>query len=267
MMALGMTALAMIPLAPLLADIADWIKVAPFIVVFVLWVIKRVMGAEAQGPKPNVRRPEVARPAKPVAAPVERKRIDDEVGDFLRRAAQQRAAGQGAAGQQGQQQGQQQRQQADKRRPVQPAAPPPAAPQPAARRSLVDRPVPARPAAAQAVEIEAVDIEVLDDVYAGRSVAAHVQQHGGGRSVAQRGPHGEEVEHAVQVMKAHLQETFDHEVGHLGSRSAPDASTAAPPADEALPTANQLRTMLTSPQGVGQAILLGEILRRPEERW
>lgn len=243
----------MIPLAPLLADAGEWIRVAFILVPFVIYVLNRVLGGEGKAPKPDARRPVPARPVKPVAAPVERKRIDDEVGDFLRRAAQQRAAAQG--------------QQAEKSRPAPPGAQP-AAPTPARRPLLVDRPAPSRPVDTRTVEVEAVEVEAVDDVHAGRSVAAHVQQHLGGRSVVQRGPQGEEVEHAVQVLQSHLQETFDHEIGHLATRSVPDAPPdVARKIDLTLPTADQLRTMLNSPQGIGQAILLSEILRRPEERW
>lgn len=264
MMLLGMMSLSTIPLAPVLADVGDWAKVIVFIVIAVIWVIKRVMGIEAPGQKPNVRRPEAPRPVKPVAAPVERKRIDDEVGEFLRRAAQQRA-GQQRAGQ-----GQPKEQQADKRHVAQPVAQAatPIAPAQPARRPLVERPVHARTADTRTVDVEAVEVEVLEDVYVGRSVADHVQQHLGARPVVQRGPQGEVVESSVQNMQAHLQQTFDHEVGHLAQRSSAEGTSVATLAPDAtLPTANQLRTILGSPQGVGQAILLSEILRRPEERW
>ncbi len=155
----------MIPLAPLWADAGEWVKIAFVLVPVVVYALNRLLSGEGQQQKPPLRRPEQApRPApKPVAAPAERKRIDDEVGDFLRRAAQQRAAAQG--------------QPAQRSQPAAAAAPKPA------RRPLVERPVATRP-----VEVEAVEVEVLDDVQAGRSVAAHVQQHLGRRTVAQRGP-------------------------------------------------------------------------------
>jgi len=264
MISIGMMTLGTIPLAPLFADVGDWAKVIIFIVIAVFWVIKRVMGIDGQGQKPNVRRPEAPRPVKPVAAPAERKRIDDEVGEFLRRAAQQRAGQQGAG------QGQQKEQQGDKRRSAQPIAQAavPTAPAQPARRPLVERPVHARTADTRTVEVEAVEVEVLEDAYVGRSVVDHVQQHLGARTVAQRGPPSEVVENAVQNMQAHLQQTFDHEVGHLAQRSSAEGTSVATLAPDAtLPTANQLRTILGSPQGVGQAILLSEILRRPEERW
>jgi hypothetical protein len=66
---------------------------------------------------------------------------------------------------------------------------------------------------------------------------------------------------------AQLKAKFDHTVGTLtGSGVAAAEQAAAVAADESRPAA-QLAGLLASPDGMRQAIVLNEILRRPSERW
>jgi hypothetical protein len=63
-----------------------------------------------------------------------------------------------------------------------------------------------------------------------------------------------------------LHQKFDHELGSLANRGE-DSRPVSAASIAALSPAAQIAGMLSSPDGVRQAIVLNEILRRPEERW
>jgi hypothetical protein len=164
----------------------------------------------------------------------------DEVEEFLRRAAARR--------QQGAAQGRQR------------AAQPPAkfVPPPAPTRSLPEL-VP--------IEAEVVDAELADTNRVGDLVTRDMR---GVEEIAQQTSRlGAEVDQADDKLAAHLQQVFDHRVGQLKDRASqsvpqPAAGPAAAPRGV---TPVDLAQMLYSPQHVRNAILVAEILRRPEERW
>ena len=75
-----------------------------------------------------------------------------------------------------------------------------------------------------------------------------------------------------QQMEAHLQKAFSHKVGTLAGASpqdsaAPVTDTPSQVTDEGSSIAAGLAAMLATPQGMRQAVVLGEILVRPEHRW
>jgi hypothetical protein len=77
---------------------------------------------------------------------------------------------------------------------------------------------------------------------------------------------GESVIAADRQFDTQLQQKFDHEVGSLRTHhlaGVQDRQTA----DKADTPASQIAAMLASPDGVRQAIVINEILRRPDERW
>ncbi len=80
---------------------------------------------------------------------------------------------------------------------------------------------------------------------------------------------GAEVGLADEHLDEHLHRTFDHQVGTLKSRggeSATDkAATVAVTASSDV--VRSVLQMLASRDGIRSAMILGEILRRPEERW
>lgn len=77
---------------------------------------------------------------------------------------------------------------------------------------------------------------------------------------------GERVKHADEQFDVQLQQKFDHELGTLAEGRA--ATAYDRPAASASDTpAARIAAMLATPEGAQQAILLNEILRRPEERW
>jgi hypothetical protein len=68
-----------------------------------------------------------------------------------------------------------------------------------------------------------------------------------------------------QLFDVQLKSKFDHAVGTLagtGSAAAGEAIAVGPDTPAA-----QLAAMLRDPQGIRQAVLVNEILRRPSERW
>jgi len=71
--------------------------------------------------------------------------------------------------------------------------------------------------------------------------------------------------HLCQLFDVQLKSKFDHAVGTLagtGSAAAGEAIAVGPDTPAA-----QLAAMLRDPQGIRQAVLVNEILRRPSERW
>jgi len=86
---------------------------------------------------------------------------------------------------------------------------------------------------------------------------------------------GAEVAQADEKVEARLNQVFDHQVGQLSGRLAQgremsDVSDAFAEAEpDRLPEAAAagFAAMLTDAESIQQAIIINEILRRPDERW
>ena len=85
---------------------------------------------------------------------------------------------------------------------------------------------------------------------------------------------GERLDQADERLESRLHDVFDHGLGQLSSGTAAQPQIAAgtdaavwEQRREESPLFGQLMQMLSSPQQVQTAIVLSEILRRPEERW
>jgi hypothetical protein len=164
----------------------------------------------------------------------------DEVEEFLRRAAARRA------------------QAAAKGRPAAPQSQQPFAPPPPPRRP---------PPELIPIEAEVVDAELADtnrvsslvdrDLAGTQEIAEHTRRLGA------------EVDLADDKLEAHLQQVFDHRVGQLKTRAGDSVpqTLAGPSAGAPGLSSSDLARLLMSPQQIRNAIVLGEILRRPEERW
>lgn len=181
---------------------------------------------QAKPPQPGAPKP----PRQP------QKRLEDEIGEFLRRAAEGRRG---------------------------PSAPPPKrSPQRTAQ-------APFRPLAPpKPVEAEVVPEPVGDEI--GRHVKKYIDTGDFQRRSAEL---GERVASADQAMGQHLQGVFAHDVGQLsrppgeaGGLSS-SAVSAAAASDAVSPLAGSVLRALSQPENVRQAIIINEILRRPEERW
>lgn len=174
--------------------------------------------------------------------------MKDEVEEFLRRVAQLRAQAEAQA------RGQQQR----------PAFQPPPPPQ---RMVPPPRLVPTQD---EVVYLEPADAEVVDAELAelGDSVGRHVAQHlRGDREIAEQTRHlGEEVDLADEKLESHLHQVFDHRLGNLKKSASETAAVSH--AHLALDVnMGEIRNLLASSASVRNAIIMTEILRRPEERW
>jgi hypothetical protein len=96
----------------------------------------------------------------------------------------------------------------------------------------------------------------------GDDVAEHVDQHLDSRRVTSRADHfGEDVALADDHLDTHQRQLFGQ--GPQGGLAA----TAAPPVTSSQPThciVQDVAALLSSPQNLRAAFVLGEILRRPE---
>jgi hypothetical protein len=181
--------------------------------------------------------------------------MNNEVEEFLRRAAQRRAQVEA-----------QLRAQAEARARGQ-AQPPPQRAEPPRRR------MPASPPQAP-LQAEVVDLEP-ELAVAGSRLAAEVAEHmRHTQEIAARVEQlGDRVEVADEEMQAHLQQVFDHSLGRLrkttdGPPVTAAATPAEPPAVSREPSpAAAIAQMLRTPQNVRNVIVLSEILNRPLDRW
>ncbi len=219
----------MIGFAPLFAK-KDWTDLIPIVVVIIFFVIS----ALGQWIAKAARQQKLAgRAQRPVAGPrpAPGGNVDDEIADFLRRATQRRG-GEAAA-------------------PPQPAGPPAMA--------------------------EIVEPEVIGQQPVGGRVGRHVGQYlDAGEFERRAGRLGDEVAHADDQIEQRLHQVFDHEVSRLAG--VPGESAEAPLVAEALhpedrvgqfpsTAAAGLPVLLSNAQNIRQAIIVNEILQRPEHRW
>jgi len=239
----------MSPLPPLLAQgWQDLIWLIVVILFIVVPAIAQMLAKMGQQQRPGGGRPPGRPPAggPPVAGRPAAGGLEDEIGEFLRRAAQRR-------------EGQ--------------AAPPPPPDQPAVgARHPVGPPVMAQPARPQLVQAEVVRPQAI-----GEGIKQHIGEYlDPGEFQRRAAGLGEEVAQADEQIEQRLHARFDHEVSSLAD--TPGESAAPPPVHPAgepedrvgeLPStaAAGLAAMLGSSEGICRAIVINEILTRPEDRW
>jgi hypothetical protein len=81
--------------------------------------------------------------------------------------------------------------------------------------------------------------------------------------LAEQQPHlGQRIIEDDKQFDEQLKAKFDHSVGTLAGSDA-----AQPAALQRETPASQIAAMLANPEGVRQAVILNEILRRPSDRW
>jgi hypothetical protein len=101
-----------------------------------------------------------------------------------------------------------------------------------------------------------------------QSVAEHVAERVASRSqtLAEKTAQlGRRIVNEDQQFDSQLKAKFDHAVGTLAGNVATPAEQSAPPVADT--PARQIAAMLANPDGVRQAVLVNEILRRPSDRW
>ena len=224
----------MTPWAPLwAAGIGDVIGIVIFILVIVVPAIAQMLN-KARQQQQQQQRAGGPRPggAQAGGAGGRRGNIEDDIGEFLRRAAERRG---GAAA---------------------PQPPPPVRQQP-------------------------LDVPVLAEVAEEPPLGGHLREHVGeyldsSKFKRRASELGDEVAQADQLTKQRLHQKFDHQVGQLSGK--PGESAAAPrvfgapePEDREIelpPTAAVgVAAMLRDVDSIRQAIIISEILNRPQQRW
>lgn len=157
-----------------------------------------------------------------------------------------------------------------------PPQPPPRQPPPPRQQSPPLRPPP-RPAAPPRPMLTISDDDVIEEVEVvedsrlrssirAEKVGRHVRQYLDTSDVTDSASHlAETIEYADDKLRSRLKSTFDHEVGHLDHDTVTDD---APPAifggDQRTDVAKDLINMLRSPGGIRSAIMVREILDRPD---
>ena len=187
--------------------------------------------------------------------------MNNEVEEFLRRAAQRRAQVEA-----------QLRAQAEARARGQAQAPPPQRNEPPKRLTPTTQSI-SQQQGSQRAEVVPLDVElaasgnrvaesVADHMRHSQDIASHVELL------------GDRVEVADDEMEAHLHQVFDHSVGRLRktTESASTPGRAAIPSEAAVvirdaSPAHGIAELLRSPQSVRNAIILAEVLNRPADRW
>jgi hypothetical protein len=114
--------------------------------------------------------------------------------------------------------------------------------------------------------------EAIGSKPVGGQITAHVKKYLDEQQFENRAEQlGVEVAHVDSEIEQHLHKTFDHAMGTL--RTLPggslDTDVAIESADDEvfIPETSEIHKLLTDPQSIRQAIVLNEILHRPEERW
>ncbi len=230
-------------LRPVLAAVnGDLLRLLVIIAILVLSGLGQLIGRlkQAKPPRPGPGRPQppkpkVGQPDNPVAK---------EIDEFLRRVAER-----------------------SQRKGVEPVAKPrlpelPAKPKVSALpKTSTEKPVVAEAAA---------------EVPIGRQVTEHVTKYLDEQEFARRSAQlGAEVAEIDREVDQHLRQTFDHSLSKLasvpGETAAPPSVESAEPVQVATAVAvagpESLLLALAHPDSIRQAIVLNEILHRPEERW
>ena len=121
-----------------------------------------------------------------------------------------------------------------------------------------------------------VQAEIIAEQPTGEQVNKQVEKYLDSREFTDRSSRlGGEVVQADEQFEEHLHQVFDHRLGQFdqtdqaaNAATAPIADLSGPAPIEMPPTvAAGLVAMLSNAESVAQAIVLSEIIRRPEERW
>jgi len=122
-----------------------------------------------------------------------------------------------------------------------------------------------------------VDVQPVEVVPDDASVADHVRQRAAASKLGTLAPTVDSgLAHSGEAMESRLHGVFDHGLGALGQTPGESAQSTQPeeavtPDDRITPIpgagAAGLAAMLAEPGNLRQAIVLSEILERPESRW
>ncbi|MEM9409845.1 MAG: hypothetical protein AAGA30_01955 [Planctomycetota bacterium] len=99
-----------------------------------------------------------------------------------------------------------------------------------------------------------------------QSISEHVRSHIDTSDISEHASHlGERIQNADDRIAARLNRKFDHDVSKLDDLpTVQDDQVAGVTKDSVSPIASDLVEMLRTPKNIRQAILVSEILKRPE---
>lgn len=222
-------------MAPLAAfEFGELLRVLIPIVFLIIWVISQVVGAHGKRQQP------VKGPGQqPGGRRPQPKGVAQEIEEFLRRAAQQREGGR-------------------------PAEVEVVRPEPAAVGRLDQGPPQQKP-----LEPAAVD-RVVEVLPSRSDIAESVERHLGSDTLGRHAEQlGDKIRDVDEEVEQRLSAKFDHQVGRLGSelRKTPTRRSAPQAAATGGSRTAELIELLRNPRGIRTAILVSEILNRPEHRW
>ncbi len=232
----------MIVVLPVFGAIEDFIGILVFVLFIVISVVGQIAAKwreqqeQAQRRARQAQPPRPGQPARPRAG-VGQDPLKDEIGEFLRRAAEKRGAGPAQPA----------------RRPGQPPTPP--------RPVREVRPArPPKPVIEEPIEVELVEVPSTP---VARRLGALEARDAANKAKSTAEALGHHIDLADERMAEHLHSVFDHQVGTLGH------ATKGVQAQKPLPqtSAAGLAAMIGDPVRLRQAILMNEILQRPEHRW
>jgi hypothetical protein len=215
---------------PLFADVGDVIRILVILLIFVVPVIGQLIAKIRQIPPPD------KRPLPPRPAPAN---MADQIEEFMRRAIQH---------------------------------PPEEQARPAAQASRAEV-VMASPAI-EPIRAEAVDQSLGGPM--GGQLSDHVKTYLDEQKFERREVDlGKEISQVDQAIGQHLRQVFDHRVSEMEpAKGAAAVAVAYEPPDLVGAMANIPQTFATGlldrvvdPDSLREAIILSEILQRPEERW
>jgi hypothetical protein len=117
------------------------------------------------------------------------------------------------------------------------------------------------------IYLEPADVEVIDAELAESAGRPFGTSFEGPRQIAKHVDElGDQIELADDKLEARLHQTFDHQLGRLRATASETAATPhARPMTDVTPA--EILGMLSNAESIRDAIVMSEILRRPEERW
>jgi hypothetical protein len=211
-------------------DIEAIIKFVIVLVIVIVPAVSQILAKIRDAKAPPVNPKQMPR-GKPAAPPPPNQSFKDEIEEFLRRAAAQRR---------------------EDAKPIQQARPASSRPKAPPKPPPVPKPV----AAAQVRPVGSAVDSAIDEF---------------GRRTSQL---GEQVALSDDKLDAHLQGAFQHKLGQLDARSVPPATLSEQQTEgptvtmPLLPAAAAgVAAALANPDSFRQAIVLTEILKRPDDRW
>jgi len=135
--------------------------------------------------------------------------------------------------------------------------------QPKRDRPQANRPQPQR----LAPDIEIIEADVIDDnISPNKRLARDFRSSA---AIAEHTRHlGEDVGQSDESMEAHLHNVFDHKLGSLRTQAGNSTDEAATVSYAAMnEMTSAIALLISSRSTMRGAMILGDILRRPEERW